>query len=120
MFTACTRIMIFSEDPEKSADWWGNVLDAPVGLDVKGDSVFAWFTISGLEVGFHMLDEKNNPRGGGLVPYFAVPDLDTALNTLLAAGCTRHRGPYTPDDGTGHRIAQIVDPFGNIIGLDGP
>ncbi|GAA4239807.1 hypothetical protein GCM10022254_61810 [Actinomadura meridiana] len=120
MFTACTRIMIFSKDPEKSANWWGDILDASVHLNVKGTSVFAWFTIGGFEVGFHMLDERNNPRGGGLVPYFAVGDLDAALSELLAVGCTRHRGPYTPADGTGHRIAQIVDPFGNIIGLDGP
>jgi predicted enzyme related to lactoylglutathione lyase len=120
MFTACTRVMIFSEDPEKSARWWGQVLNVPVHLDIKGASVFAWLDVAGLELGFHMLDQTNNPRGGSVVPYFAVADIDTAMSDLIAAGCTRHRGPYKPDDGTGHRIAQIVDPFGNIIGLDGP
>ncbi|MFI0404943.1 hypothetical protein [Actinomadura sp. 3N508] len=42
------------------------------------------------------------------------------MTELVAGGCTRHRGLCTPGDGIGHRIAQITDPFGNIIGLDGP
>lgn len=37
---------------------------------------------------------------------------------LPAAGCTHHRGPLriSPD----RRICQVVDPFGRVIGLDGP
>ncbi|MFG2483353.1 VOC family protein [Streptomyces virginiae] len=120
MFNGVRTIMFFASDPEESAGWWGNVLDAEVKLDINGTSVYAWLDISGVEFGFHPLDEKNNPRGGSPVPYWSVDDVDIVRERLLAAGCTHHRGPLDVGDGTGRKIAQLKDPFDNIIGIDGP
>ncbi|MFC9228325.1 VOC family protein [Streptomyces decoyicus] len=64
-----------------------------------------------------MLDEQRNKRGGSPVPYWSVDSLETAREMLLGAGCIHHRGPL--DVGDGRKIAQVVDPFGNIIGIDG-
>ncbi|MFD0166327.1 VOC family protein [Streptomyces decoyicus] len=119
MFTGIRTVMIFSEDPEKSARWWSHVLDTPVHRDVAGTNVYTWLDVAGIELGFHMLDEQRNKRGGSPVPYWSVKHLDTAREKLLNAGCTHHRGPLDVGDGTGRRIAQLVDPFGNIIGIDG-
>lgn len=75
--------------------------------------------IVGIEFGFHPLDERRNPRGGSPVPYWAVDSVDVVRGRLLDAGCVHHRGPLDVGDGSGRRIAQVRDPFGNVIGIDG-
>lgn len=53
------------------------------------------------------------------MPYWSVTEVDAVRQRLLDAGCTPHRGPLDVGDGTGRKIAQLVDPFGNVIGIDG-
>ncbi|MFE5592925.1 VOC family protein [Streptomyces sp. NPDC056549] len=121
MFNSIRTIMVFAADPDASANFWGEVLNTKVHRDVNetnGD-VYAWLDIGGVEFGFHPLDEKRNQRGGSPVPYWAVDDVDAVRQHLLDAGCTHHRGPHDVGDGTGRKIAQLTDPFGNVIGIDG-
>lgn len=118
MFGPITTVMTFADDPLASANWWGRVLGAEVRADAEGDFVYAWITVAGVEIGFHQADDARNPRGGSPVVYWAVDDLDTARKHLLDAGCTHHRGPLlvTP----GRRICQLTDPYGTVVGLEGP
>jgi predicted enzyme related to lactoylglutathione lyase len=113
--------MVFTLDPEKSARWWADVLNAKVHLgdgDGDGDSVYAWFDLDGIEYGFHPAEDHRNPRGGSPVVYWAVDNLHTTREHLLAAGCTHPRSPLRIDKQ--RQICQLIDPFGTIIGLDGP
>ncbi|MET8683634.1 VOC family protein [Streptomyces sp. NPDC004732] len=121
MFNSIRTIMVFAEDPERSARWWSEVLDAEVHLDVDdaNGAVYAWLDVGGVEFGFHPLDEKRNRRGGSPVPYWGVDDVDIVRRRLLDAGCLHHRGPLDVGDGTGRKIAQLIDPFGTVIGIDG-
>ncbi|QHT56862.1 VOC family protein [Cellulomonas sp. H30R-01] len=52
---------------------------------------------------------------GGIVAYWAVDDVQKALDTFLAAGAT----PLQPitEFGPGFVTAAVVDPFGNVVGL---
>ena len=118
MFRKIRCVMIFAPEPESSARWWANVLDRPVHIEAKGDLVYAWLDLDGVEYGFHPADDDRNPRGGSPVIYWAVDDLNAARNRLLAAGCTPHRGPLRIDHQ--RQICQVTDPFGTIVGLDGP
>ena len=118
MFRGVRTVMVFALNPEKSARWWATILGAQLHLDVNGDSVYAWFDLHGVEYGFHPADDDRNPRGGSPVVYWAVDDLTAARDHLLAAGCTHHRGPLRIDEQ--RQICQLTDPFGTIIGLDGP
>lgn len=118
VFGPVTTVMTFADDPEKSARWWAGLLGGDVHLDVDGTSVYAWLNVAGIELGFHQADDGRNPRGGSPVVYWSVSDLDTAQQRLLAAGGTHHRGPLRVTEG--RRICQIVDPFGTVIGLEGP
>ncbi|MCT9093931.1 VOC family protein [Streptomyces sp. ASQP_92] len=112
--------MAFADNPEASARWWGEVLDSPVKTDVNDDTsaVYAWVQAGGIELGFHPADDERNPRGGSPVVYWGVDDLDQARDHLLAAGCKHHRGPLLIEPG--RRIAQLRDPFGAIVGIEGP
>ncbi|HEX2073361.1 MAG TPA: hypothetical protein VHF92_06215 [Geodermatophilus sp.] len=80
---------------------------------------FAWLDLpGGVELAFHPPDDERNPRGGSPVVYWSVPDLDAARGMLLTAGAVPHRGPL--EIARGRQICQLKDPFGLIIGLDGP
>lgn len=52
---------------------------------------------------------------GGIVAYWAVDDVEKALDEFLAAGAT----PLQPltEYGPGFVTAAVVDPFGNVVGL---
>ena len=111
--------MVFADDPEASARWWGKTLGAEVHVDRDGTSVFAWIdTSGGVELGFHPADDERNPRGGSPVVYWAVESVNATREALLARGCTHHRGPL--DIGAERSICQLTDPFGTVFGLDGP
>ena len=117
-FLRVATVMVFADNPQESATWWADLLGADVHLhhDPRG-AVYAWITVGAVELGFHPADERN-PRGGSPVVYWQVDgDLDTARGYLLAAGCVHHRGPIEAEPG--RRIAQIVDPFGTVVGIEG-
>ncbi|MFF4583137.1 VOC family protein [Streptomyces sp. NPDC001373] len=111
-------VMVFVDDPEVAARWWGNIFEAEVKLDINGTAVYAWLDLGGLEFGFHQASPKANAHGRSTVPYWSVEDLEAERKRLLEAGCTHHRGPL--DVEPGRRICQLIDPFGTAFGLDGP
>ncbi|MCQ4045783.1 VOC family protein [Streptantibioticus rubrisoli] len=119
MFQGIRTVMVFADDPEKSARWWADVLEAEeIHLEVENGRVYAWLDVDGVELGFHPADDARNPRGGSPVVYWAVDDVDAVRQRLLDAGCTHHRGPIEAEPG--RKICQLTDPFGTIIGIDGP
>lgn len=73
-------------------------------------------TPQGLNIGFHPADAKNPGGVPGTTPYWEVADFDAALALLLARGATLHRGPGVTDFGA--RVALLIDPFGNTLGLN--
>ncbi|MFJ7197497.1 MULTISPECIES: VOC family protein [unclassified Streptomyces] len=119
MFEGVRTVMVFAQDPEASARWYGELLGVSVRVDA-GDpgAVYAWVETGGVELGFHPADDARNPRGGSPVVYWSVADVVEVRERLLAAGFAHHRGPLTV--GPGRRIAQLRDPFGTIIGIEGP
>jgi predicted enzyme related to lactoylglutathione lyase len=111
--------MVFVPDPEKAARWWASFFGTEVTLEVNDDSqVYAWFDVAGVEYGWHPAEDERNPRGASPVIYWKTDDLTASRERLLAAGCTPHRGTLRVDDE--RQICQLVDPFGTVIGLDGP
>jgi predicted enzyme related to lactoylglutathione lyase len=108
-------VMFFAADPAASCHWWAAQL-AP-GQDTHAEAGgYCWFDLDGVEVGFHPADPDRNPVGGSPVVYWHVTDFDTQRRRLLQAGCQPHRGPL--DIEPGRRISQLIDPFGNIFGID--
>lgn len=109
-------VMFFADDPETCGRWWAERLTG--GAAVQVDGAFCWFDLDGVEVAFHHADPDRNPRGGSPVVYWTATDVLAQREEFLDAGCTQHRGPL--DVAPGRRICQLVDPFGNVFGLDGP
>jgi len=108
--------MIFVEEPARVARWWAEQLGDGAKLHVEQGG-FCWFDASGVEVGFHAADNTRNPRSTSPVLYWSVDDLARRRGELLAAGCFSHLGPIRLR--AARSICQMVDPFGNVFGLDG-
>ncbi|HUZ40188.1 MAG TPA: hypothetical protein VMU68_02185 [Acidimicrobiales bacterium] len=108
-------VMFFASDPKIVATWWASNLgeDAPVIRDGE----FRYFIVDGIEFGFHPADDRN-PIGASPIVYLAVSSLEQTRSRLMELGCIMHRGPLTID--SSRQICQMIDPFGNAFGLDGP
>ena len=75
---------------------------------------YVGFNISGYELGLLPLEGESAGRGG-VVAYWGVPDVDAATARMTAAGAVVHEP--VQDVGGGIRVATVLDPFGNPIGL---
>ena len=109
--------MIFAEEPKAVAYWWAGLLECPIDR-VSFEDGFAWFDVGDTEFGFHPADARKNPLGGSPVVYLRVEDLAAAVARAESKSARLHRGPLSI--GASRSIAQLVDPFGNVFGLDGP
>jgi len=108
-------VMFFVDDPRAAATWWSSQLAG--GETLVGDSGYWYFTIDGVEFGFHFSDHEANPVGASPVLFLRVEDIEVARERLVRAGCTVHREPLSVNPS--RRLCQMVDPFGNTFGLDG-
>jgi predicted enzyme related to lactoylglutathione lyase len=108
-------VMLFVDEPEHAARWWAAQLGhGATAVDHDG----LWtYERDGVEVAFHLADEAANPHGASTVVYWAVADVEHERDRLLRAGCRAHRGPLRI--GPQRQICQLIDPFGNVLGLDG-
>jgi len=108
--------MFFASDPEIVASWWASNLgeDAPVVREGE----FLVLHCGPDRVRLPPADDDRNPIGASPVIYLSVANLEMTRAHLLKLGCTMHRGPLTID--SSRQICQMIDPFGNAFGLDGP
>jgi predicted enzyme related to lactoylglutathione lyase len=76
---------------------------------------YVGFNIGGFELGLDP-DMKNASSGrGGVLPYWGVPNIDTAVKQFEKSGASIVTG--VQDVGGDIRVATVADPFGNPIGL---
>lgn len=108
-------VMFFVGDQAAAATWYRDVV---VGAgEVTEDQGYYFVEVEGVEVGFHPADPDRNPPGRSVVAYFATDHLDEARSAAIQAGAQHHRGPL--DISEERAICQLIDPFGNVFGLDG-
>jgi len=79
---------------------------------------FERLVIDGVGLEIVPADEKLPAQAGGSVVYWSVESFEAALAHLSALGATLRRGPM--DIERGMAMAQVADPWGNLIGLRGP
>ena len=69
------------------------------------------------EVWFHQADSKVPSGACGHVAYWQVDDFDKVLERAISLGAKLYRGPLNRL--YGFYMCQILDPYGNLIGLIG-
>ena len=111
-FLGLRTAIYHAPDLEKAKSWYSNVLGFPPYFD---QPFYVGFNVGGYELG---LDPDTSPKSGGeggVVVYWGVAGAEAALRRLLSLGAIERT--QVQDVGEGIRVATVLDPFGNVLGL---
>jgi predicted enzyme related to lactoylglutathione lyase len=105
------RTVIYAaDDIARAKEWYTNAFGVKPYFD---EPFYVGFNIGGFELG---LDPNMKSRGaGGSVAYWGVDNADEAVAKIVAAGATI--ASAVTEVGEGIKVATVVDPFGNQIGI---
>lgn len=117
MFNHIKAVFIFTENPVESATWYSQLFDLPIKIK---EDYFCLIQIGDTELCFHLADSKSPKSAGGSVSYWNVINFQDALDKAISLGAKIYRGPLKIEEEKNRWIAQIKDPNGNVIGIDGP
>lgn len=82
------------------------------------DIKFSFLKIGAISLEIVLADEKVASGAAGSVVYWRVEDLDSSLARFKELGAILFRGPLQIEDAL--FMCQVLDPWGNCIGLRGP
>lgn len=107
------RTVIYHVDNLQEAKTWYTKL---IGVEPYFDEVFyVGFNINGFELGLDPDFEEVQERGTQAVAYWNVDDINGTVKKFLAAGATL--SSKIKEVGAGTKVATVVDPWGNAMGL---
>ena len=97
-------------DVAQGRDWYTKALGAPPYFD---QPYYVGWNVGGFELGLI----PDAPAGGkeGVDVYWGVEDVEAEVARLLAAGASKLQ--EVQDVGGDIKVAMVLDPFGNRIGL---
>jgi catechol 2,3-dioxygenase-like lactoylglutathione lyase family enzyme len=113
-FLGLRTVIVPAADLAAAKAWYTSVLGFPPYFD---QPFYVGFNVGGFELG---LDPNAGPvspshPASGPVAYWGVSDADAALARLVSLGAVEVSG--VQDVGEGIRVAQVMDPFGNPLGI---
>jgi predicted enzyme related to lactoylglutathione lyase len=99
-------------DLDRAKAWYASAFQQQPYFD---EPFYVGFNIAGYELGLHPDTNLARQGPGGGVAYWRVADIDRAVEHFVTAGAAL----VSPvqDVGGGIRVAEVTDPFGNMIGL---
>jgi len=98
-------------DLAKAKVWYAAAFGATPYFD---EPFYVGFNIGGFELGLDP-DAPAPIVAGGVHTYWGVDDLDATYAHFLGLGARPHEAPK--EVGGGIKVASVLDPFGNVIGL---
>jgi predicted enzyme related to lactoylglutathione lyase len=99
-------------DLDAAKRWYADVLEFQPYFD---EPFYVGFDVGGFELGLLPREGDTSRSDTGVLAYWGVDDADAALVRLLELGA-RERGDVQ-DVGGGIRLATVLDPFGNVLGI---
>jgi predicted enzyme related to lactoylglutathione lyase len=96
-------------DLTRAKDWYAKVFGTAPYFD---QPYYAGFAVGGFELG---LVPDGTPGASGATAYWAVDDIEADVKRIVALGADVREA--VKDVGEGIRVAELLDPFGNVIGL---
>ena len=110
-FLGLRTAIYHAPDLAKAKSWYSKIL----GFEPYFDQPFyVGFNVGGYELGLDP-DPSSSASAGGVVVYWDIEDADAALKNLLSLGAAERTD--VQDVGEGIRVATVLDPFGNILGV---
>ena len=111
MFKKLRTVIYHVEDLEKAKEWYINITGTKPYFDKP---FYVGFDINGFELGLDP-DMNGVEKGSHSVAFWAVDNIEECVENLRIAGASV-KSPVK-DVGEGIRVAVILDPFGNSVGL---
>jgi predicted enzyme related to lactoylglutathione lyase len=96
-------------DLARARDWFADAFGTQPYFD---QPFYVGFNVGGFELG---LVPDGTPGTTGSVVYWGVDDIDAEFARIVGLGASEHEA--VQDVGDGIRVAELKDPFGNVIGL---
>src|ERR1700755_1199004 len=111
-FLRLRNAIYHTPDLEKAKAWYSKAL----GIEPYFDQpYYVGFNVGGYELGLDP-DVSSTPGGeGGVVAYWGVANAEESLRRLVSLGATERSA--VQEVGEGIRVATVLDPFGNILGI---
>jgi len=113
MFKSLKRITYHASDLDKAKEWYAGVLNALPILDTPFVIIFK---VGDCTLSIAKSNNQTQATGEQIETYWEVDDIDSSFQRLIGMGAREHT-PLT--DRLSIRIARVIDPFGNIIGITG-
>ena len=112
MFTGLRTVVYRVADLDRAKSWWTNLLRTAPYFD---QPFYVGYNVGGYELG--LVSDSLNPDtdDSRSVTYWGVEDVEVALRRLLDVGATQFHA--LQDVGDGIRLAAVLDPFGNVVGV---
>jgi predicted enzyme related to lactoylglutathione lyase len=111
MLQGIRTVIYHVENLDAAKSWYTKVLDSEPYFD---QPFYVGFNVGGFELGLNP-DVSEVSKGSNVVAYWGVPNIDTSYQRLLKLGAKPHS--EVQDVGDGIRVATVIDPFGNIMGV---
>lgn len=111
-FLGLRTAIYYVEDVSRATAWYREVFNTDPYFD---EPFYVGFNVGGYELGLHPATPKGKPGAGGTAVYWGVLDAQSALERVLGLGAKEHEG--VQDVGGGIKVASVLDPFGNILGI---
>lgn len=99
-------------DIELAKDWYTEALGVKPYVD---EPFYVAFNIGGYELALNPKGTVARPVGSGVRVFWGVDNIDEELDRLLSIGAKPHKP--VEDLGADIRVASVLDPYGNLIGL---
>jgi predicted enzyme related to lactoylglutathione lyase len=99
-------------DLNRAKAWYADAFQQQPYFDMP---FYVGFNIAGYELGLDPNEAVTKAGRGGGVAYWRVVDIHIALHHFVASGAIVVAA--IQDVGEGIKVAEVADPFGNLIGL---
>lgn len=99
-------------DLDRAKAWYAAAFQQQPSFD---EPFYVGFDVAGYELGLRPEVATARTTSGGEVAYWRVDEIDPAVEHFLSAGATL--AGSIQDVGGGIKVAEVMDPFGNVIGL---
>lgn len=111
MFLGLRTVIYTVGDLDRAKEWYASALGFGPYFD---EPFYVGFDVGGFELGL-LPDAAGTTDSAAGVTYWGVDDADAAFGRLLELGATERDA--VQDVGEGIRVATVVDPFDNVVGI---
>ena len=111
-FLGLRTVIYHAPDLAKAKAWYSSAL----GIEPYFDQPFyVGYNVGGYELGLDPDASSTSGGNQGSVTYWGVADAQAAVERLILLGATERSAVQAV--GEGIRVATVLDPFGNILGI---